>query len=91
MRRCYLSLSALLLIFTFTTFASAQNKRPITFEDMMSLKRLGDPAVSPDGKWVLFSAVDVSLAENTRKSHLWVVPVGGGPAKAITSGAAGET
>ena len=39
----------------------AQTKRPFTFEDMMQLKRIGEPIVSPDGKWVAFSAVDVDL------------------------------
>ena len=52
----------------------AQNKRPLTFEDMMKLKRIGDFTVSPDSKWVTFTAVDVSLEANTRKSHLWIVP-----------------
>ena len=44
----------------------------------MSLKRIGGPVVSPDGKWVLFAAVDVDLKENKRTSHLWVVPMAGG-------------
>src|SRR2546422_260824 len=38
-------------------------KRPFTFDDMMALKRISGPQVSPDGKWVLFSAVDVNLQE----------------------------
>ena len=41
-------------------------KKPFTFEDMMSLKRIGGPVISPDGKWVLFAAVDVDLKENKR-------------------------
>src|SRR5579862_8712302 len=56
-------------------------KKPFTFEDMMLLKRIGGPTVSPDGKWVLFSAVEVDLRENKRTSHLWVVPIGGGTAR----------
>ena len=64
--------------------AFAQSKRPFTFEDMMQLKRVGEPIVSPDGKWVAFSAVDVNLEENTRKPHLWIVPVGGGEARRLT-------
>ena len=36
------------------------------FEDMMKLKRVGEPVPSPDGKWVLFSAVDVDLAANKK-------------------------
>jgi dipeptidyl aminopeptidase/acylaminoacyl peptidase len=30
---------------------------------------------SPDGKWVLFSAVDVDLAANTKTPHIWIVPL----------------
>jgi dipeptidyl aminopeptidase/acylaminoacyl peptidase len=80
----------LLALLILVTFASAQ-KRPFTFEDMMSLKRVGDPVISPDGKWVAFSAVEVNLAENTRKSHLWVVPMAGGDSKKITDDKAGES
>ncbi len=69
----------------------AQSKRPFTFEDMMQLKRIGEPIVSPDGKWVGFSAVDVNLEENTRKPHLWIVPITGGEARRLTlAGGAGE-
>lgn len=64
---------------------SAQ-KRPFTFEDMMALKRLGEPAPSPDGKWVAFSAVDVNLEQNTRTPHVWVVPITGGEARQLTQG-----
>ena len=53
----------------------SQAKRPFTFEDMMALKRVGEPVPSPDGKWVLFSAVDVDLAANKKTPHVWVVPL----------------
>ncbi len=62
----------------------AQTKRPFTFEDMMQLKRVGEPTVSPDSKWAAFTAVDVNLEENTRKPHLWIVAVGGGEARRLT-------
>src|SRR5881396_3420879 len=56
-------------------FPSAAQKRPFTFEDMMKLKRVEEPVVSPDGKWVLFAAVDADLKANTKTPHVWVVPV----------------
>src|SRR5256885_5285682 len=52
-------------------------KRPFTFEDMMKLKRVNEPVPSPDGKWVVFSAVDVDLAANTKTPHIWIVPADG--------------
>jgi dipeptidyl aminopeptidase/acylaminoacyl peptidase len=69
---------------------AAGQKRPFTFEDMMALKRVGEPVPSPDGHWVLFTAVDVSLQENTRKPHIWIVPLSGGESRQITKDPAGE-
>ncbi len=40
---------------------------------------------SPDGKWVLFSAVDVDLAANTKTPHIWIVPLNGA-AKSVGAG-----
>ena len=71
MRRLLLSL----LVLAFTFPALAQAKHPFTFEDMMKLKRVGDPQVSPDGKWVIFSVVDVDLEANTKTPHIWIVPL----------------
>ena len=55
--------------------SASQTKHPFTFEDMMALKRVGEPVPSPDGKWVLFAAVDVDLKANTKTPHVWVVPL----------------
>jgi dipeptidyl aminopeptidase/acylaminoacyl peptidase len=64
----------------------------MTFEDMMKVRRLGDIDVSPDGKWVLFSATDVDLEKNTRTSHLWLVPADGSQKeRALTASEAGES
>jgi len=75
-----------LLWCAFLAFAGpvvAQARRPFTFEDMMKLKRVGDPQVSPDGKWVIFSVVDVDLPANTKTPHVWIVPTAGGQEKEI--------
>jgi Tol biopolymer transport system component len=50
---------------------------------MMKLKRVGAPVPSPDGKWVVFDAVDVDLEANTKISHLWIVPAAGGEARRL--------
>src|SRR5882672_2320104 len=67
-----------LLVLIFSLPAFSQAKRPFTFKDMMKLKRVGEPVPSPDGKWVLFSAVDVDLATNKKTPHIWIVPLAGG-------------
>ena len=80
MRRYYVIFLSL-IAFAFPAFSQA--KHPFTFEDMMKLKRVGEPEVSPDGKWVIFSVVDVDLAANTRTPHIWIVPTAGGQEKEI--------
>src|SRR6516164_1776518 len=79
LRRCLL----LLFVICFAPLGFTQAKRSFTFEDMMQLKRVGEPIVSPDDKWVGFAAMDVNLEENTRKPHLWIVPIAGGEARRL--------
>jgi dipeptidyl aminopeptidase/acylaminoacyl peptidase len=77
---------ALFIAFTATPFLPAQPapaqsappKRPMTFEDMMHLKRLGATAVSPDGKWLAYSVTSVDLDANTKTPELWIQPIAGG-------------
>jgi dipeptidyl aminopeptidase/acylaminoacyl peptidase len=64
--------------------------RPFTFEDMMKLKRIGDPQPSPNGKWVLFAAVDVDVAANKKTSHIWTVPLAGGQEREIIADQDGD-
>src|SRR6266446_8196319 len=77
LRRCPLRrLICVVLLLVLPAFPQA--KHPFTFEDMMKLKRVGEPVPSPDGKWVLFAAADVDLAANKKTSHIWIVPLNGG-------------
>ncbi len=49
----------------------------MTFEDMMQMKRLGETAVSPDGKWLAYSVTTVNLAQNTMTPELWLQAIAG--------------
>src|SRR5438876_144902 len=74
----------LVVILSLASSALAQNaKHPFTFEDMMKLKRVGAPVPSPDGKWVVLDCVHIDLEANTRISHLWIVPAGGGESRRL--------
>ncbi len=87
MRRTSLLLTLALVVCS----APAETRRPMTFDDMIRMRRLGEIDLSRDGKWVLFSATDVDLEKNTRTSHLWIVPASGGPEVALTASEAGES
>ncbi len=70
-----------------TTIAAAA-QRPMTFEDLAGMKRIGAPKVSPDGKWVTYDASTIDLAANVRRSAIHLVAAdGSAPGRAITDGA----
>jgi dipeptidyl aminopeptidase/acylaminoacyl peptidase len=73
----------LVLLYGLLPFPLLAQKHPFTFEDMMRLKRVEEPEPSPDGKWVLFAAVDVDLNANTKTPHVWIVPLAGGKEREI--------
>jgi dipeptidyl aminopeptidase/acylaminoacyl peptidase len=81
---------AFLFVFLFSLPAFSQVKHPFTFEDMIKLKRVGEPVPSPDGKWVLFSVVDVDLAANKKTPHIWIVPLAGGQERILIADQDGD-
>src|SRR3569623_741521 len=68
----------------------AQTKRPMTFEDMMRMKRLGGTAVSADGKWLGYSVTTVDLGKNTKTPELWVQANAGGEPDKVAAAQPGD-
>ena len=62
----------------------------MTFEDMMQMKRLGETAVSPDGKWLAYSVTTVNLAQNTKTPELWLQAIAGGEPFKLAVGQPGD-
>jgi dipeptidyl aminopeptidase/acylaminoacyl peptidase len=71
------------LVLAFTAMLFAQ-KRPFDVNSLMELKRMGDPQISPDGRWVSFSVQSVDVAANKKPQQIWIVPLTGGAPKQIT-------
>lgn len=59
--------------------------RPMTFDDLAAFHRISSPQVSPDGKWIAYVVADVNKAENRTDSDIWLLPVGGGEPRRLTS------
>ncbi len=76
--------------------ASVPESRLLTAEKMWALKRLGDPAITPDGATAIVPVTTFDIAENKGLTDLWLVPVTGGPsseskARQLTSDKASDT
>src|SRR6185369_777035 len=67
-------------------------KQPPTHEALFLMKRVGAPAVSPDGRWVVTSVTEPAYDEKEQTSDLWLVPAdGSAKARKITFTKASES
>ena len=72
--------------------AASAGAAPFTVTEMMKLKRLADPQVSPDGKWVVYQLTDVDLPNaGARNTDLWLAPLAGGEPRRLTSHAKSDS
>ncbi len=65
--------------------ASAAEKRPLTPQDLWAVKRVGSPALSPDGQQVVFTVQEWSVDKNKSTTNLWLVAVDGGEPRRLTT------
>ena len=79
------NLIAISLCLFLTAGTLAQEKRPITIEDLFSFKRVGSPALSPDGKWVALTVTAIDIEADSGKTNIFLVPASGGEPKQLTS------
>ncbi len=65
--------------------AAPASAKGLTVEDMLAMQRVGDPAVSPDGKWVAFTVRDTDYDANRGRTDVWVASVDGATVRRLTS------
>jgi dipeptidyl aminopeptidase/acylaminoacyl peptidase len=61
----------LLTLCVSTTFGFGQ-KRAMVLDDLAKLVNVGGPQVSPDGKWIAYTASHVDVGEDKSVSELWM-------------------
>jgi dipeptidyl aminopeptidase/acylaminoacyl peptidase len=71
--------------------AAPDAARQLTAEKMWALKRLGEPAITPDGRIAVVPVTSYDVKENKGLTDLWLVPVAGGAARQLTSDKASDT
>ena len=83
MKHPAIALGALALSLIALPAAAQTAPRAMTPDDLITLKRVGAPAASPDGAWVVFQQTDTDPASYKRATGLWRVPAKGGAAERI--------
>src|SRR5258708_312377 len=78
--------------FTFTlvllALASTAMAQPtMTFQDLVSIHRIGGPQLSPDGQWLAYDVSTPDLKANKSFSAVYIMPSAGGTPKLISDAA----
>ena len=68
-----------------TAAGKTTEPRPLEVDDYFRIGDVGDPQMSPDGKWIAYTVTTQDLEEDKSNTRIWMVPSTGGDAKPLTS------
>src|SRR5262249_17726913 len=63
----------------------AQQKRPMTPEDVIALKQVSDPQISPDGRYIAYVVTSADMKEDAADPDIWLVAATGGDPVRLTA------
>src|ERR1051325_5124468 len=75
---------AIIGLFAAVSLAFAQERR-FTIDDLLKVRRVGDPQVSPKGDLVAFTITDMDVAANRGTTQIYLVPISGGEVRQLTN------
>ncbi|MFN2492740.1 MAG: prolyl oligopeptidase family serine peptidase [Pyrinomonadaceae bacterium] len=92
MKRFVISISIFVLAFgCYTLTGTAQQTTRLTVEELLKVRRVGDPQVSPDGTRVAFTIGDVNFDANKIITQIYIMPLDGRTMKQLTRGESSAT
>jgi dipeptidyl aminopeptidase/acylaminoacyl peptidase len=62
----------------------AKGPRPLEVDDHSQIRAVGDPQMSPDGRWIAYAVTTLDLEEDESTTRIWMVPSAGGEARPLT-------
>jgi len=76
--------SSVLFMLALASIAVAQERR-FTIDELLKVRRVGDPQISPKGDLVAFTIRDMDQAANKGTTQIYVAPLGGGEPRQLTN------
>ena len=64
---------------------------PFSVHDMLTMDRISDPRISPDGKWMVFVLRKTDLEANKGRTDLWLVGTDGKNLLQLTTNSESDT
>ena len=80
----FVALTAL-IVFAAASVSAQQGLRAFTMEDLLKARRVSDPRLSPDGKWIAYTVADTDREANRRVTQIYLLPTAGGEPRQLTS------
>jgi dipeptidyl aminopeptidase/acylaminoacyl peptidase len=85
MLRLRFSLPLSLMVIVPLMATDTQAARPMTIDDLLAVKGVADPQLSPDGSTVVYVVSEIDRSTDKTNSSLWLVPASGGEPKRLTT------
>ena len=64
---------------------SAQSGPAPSIDDLLNLKRVASPALSPDGQWVAYTLRETNWEENAYETEIWLASADAGEPRQLTN------
>ena len=85
MKRYFASLMVLAVGFSALAGQSQQQAKQFTIDDLLGIRRVSDPQLSPDGRWVAYNIADTDKQANKRINQIYVVSIDGSASRQLTT------
>ncbi|HKT45979.1 MAG TPA: S9 family peptidase [Candidatus Acidoferrales bacterium] len=65
--------------------AQSPSQHPVTIDDLLQIRDVSDPQISPDAQWVAYVVHTSSLKDDKNEEQIWMVSAQGGEAIPLTA------
>src|SRR5258705_3914055 len=79
-------IAAIAAVFLCVAPAWAQTGPRFTVEELLKVRRVGDPQLSPDGRWIAYSIGEPNVSANRTITQIYLISTDGGTPKQLTNG-----
>jgi dipeptidyl aminopeptidase/acylaminoacyl peptidase len=78
--------SSVIVLLALSCVWAQPSGRRLTINDLLKVRRISDPQVSPDGRQLAFTITDPDKTANKSRTQIYLVAIDGGEPRQLTSG-----